>query len=97
MTTEQENVQSPEQLPVETEPVNEEAPATPEQPAQELSPKEKLIQQLKTCVITGDSCKGMGDKIRSTAEELGVSFDELLDQVFDTLANKEKPEDQNQG
>ena len=94
MTTEQENVQSPEQMPVETEPVNGEAPATPEQSAQELAPKEKLIQQLKTCVIAGDSCKGMGDKIRSTAEELGVSFDELLDEVFDTLANKEPTKDQ---
>jgi len=89
MTTEQENVQ----MPVATEPVNEEV-ITPEQPVQELAPKEKLIQQLKTCVIEGDSCKGMGDKIRSTAEELGVSFDELLDEVFDELASKEKPEDQ---
>ena len=80
MTTEHENTQPEEK---------EEVITAPEDTVQDTNPKEELVQQIKTCVIDGDSCKGIGDKLRDTAKELDISIEELIDEVFDQLGCQE--------
>lgn len=76
MTTEQEKAQ-----------VNE-PEATPETThADEV--KRRLAQQVKTCLLQSQSCKGLGNKFQEVAEELGVGFDELLDEVFELATAEE--------
>ena len=82
MATEQENTQ-PEEAVGEPEPKEEVITV------QDTNPKEELVQQIRTCVIDGDSCKGLGDKLRDTAKELDISIEELIDEVFDQLACQE--------
>ncbi len=66
----------------------------PEPVQPEVDPKKELAKQIKACAIGDGECKGLSAKIRSTAEELGVTSDELLDGVFAELAKKEPTEDQ---
>ena len=52
----------------------------------EIEAMEQLAQEVKTCVLKSKSCGGLGNKFQEVAKELGIGFDELIDQVFEIIA-----------
>lgn len=94
MTTERERTQVTEPEVATPEPEQPEAPTLEaEQPEiqepETLSVQDQLADLVKGCVVEGKSCEDLGTKFDEAARELGIGFDELLDQVFEIITPKE--------
>lgn len=63
-----------------------EQPEAPE--AETKSVQEQLADLVKGCVVEGKDCINLGSKFDEAAKELGIGFDELLDQVFEIITPK---------
>ena len=100
--TEQEATPKPE--PVSEAPTLEaEQAETPEPiselPGEEVSPEaqevetktvqEELADLVRGCVIEGKSCRDLSTRFTEASKELGISFDKLLDAVFELVTPKE--------
>ena len=59
-----------------------------EEPESETKKVQELAEQVKACVIEGQGCKDLSSKFNDAAKELGIDFDQLLDQVFDLVARE---------
>lgn len=52
--------------------------------------QEQLADQVNACVIERKTCENLGSKLDDAAKELGIGLDELIDQVFEIIARKER-------
>ncbi len=50
-----------------------------------MKPEEKTRILTRLCEIFKDELKGISDKFQEAAKELGIGFDELVDEVFDLI------------
>lgn len=51
--------------------------------------QQELADLVRGCVIEGKSCRDLSTRFTEASKELGISFDKLLDAVFELVTPKE--------
>lgn len=55
-----------------------------------MTVKERLANRIKNCTIEGQDCHGLGKEFDEASKELGITFDQLIDEVFALVSGNQE-------